>query len=94
MSTAAKWFSANLSFTSASHRMIRTFVNDWIKTSPFSKHATIEYAIEETNTLTGSVCCLKVSSISDMTCTVNLLADSVSTDIHHPRINRFPQHPI
>ncbi|CAO3672397.1 unnamed protein product [Umbelopsis vinacea] len=41
--------------------MTKTIVSDWIKTSPFSKYATIEYAIDENTTLTGSACCLKIS---------------------------------
>ncbi|GAB5588747.1 Mediator of RNA polymerase II transcription subunit 27 [Umbelopsis nana] len=56
--------------------MIKTFVNDWIKTSPFSKHATIEYAIEETNTLTGSVCCLKISITHVLTAFLSIQYDA------------------
>ncbi|KAH8550184.1 mediator complex subunit 27-domain-containing protein [Umbelopsis sp. PMI_123] len=47
--------------------MISAFVNDWIKTSPFSKYADIQSAIEESTTLTGSACCLKIS-ISHVLC--------------------------
>jgi hypothetical protein len=43
-------------------RLINAFVNDWIKTSPISKYADIQYAIEESSTLTGSACCLKVNA--------------------------------
>lgn len=44
-------------------RLINAFVNDWIKTSPISKYADIQYAIEESSTLTGSACCLKVNAM-------------------------------
>ncbi|KAG2184046.1 hypothetical protein INT44_009057 [Umbelopsis vinacea] len=45
----------------ASKGLIKAFVNDWIKTSPISKYADIQYAVEESTTLTGSACCLKIS---------------------------------
>ncbi|KAG2184385.1 hypothetical protein INT43_000294 [Umbelopsis isabellina] len=47
--------------TSSESGMITAFINDWIKTSSLSKHTIIQYAVEESNTLTGSACCLEIS---------------------------------